>query len=64
MRLRREKTFDRLIRAFAESVEELDFEAAEGWFATARMHVEPQATSQAPPRHFSKDQHRRARRSA
>jgi hypothetical protein len=63
MRFRREKTLDRLVRAFAESVEELDFDAAEGWFATARLQVGAQA---APPPaiRFTRDQPRRARRSA
>jgi hypothetical protein len=63
MRLRREKTLDRLVRAFAESVEELDFEAAEGWFATARLQVEPQVAPR-PATRFPREQPRRARRSA
>jgi hypothetical protein len=41
MRSRKDKTLDRLVRAFAEAVEELDFDAAEGWFATARLQVGP-----------------------
>jgi hypothetical protein len=37
VRSRKEKTLDRIVRAFADSVGEFDFDAAEGWFATARL---------------------------
>jgi hypothetical protein len=37
VRSRKEKTLDRIVRAFADSAGEFDFDAAEGWFATARL---------------------------
>lgn len=39
MRFRKDRTLDRIVRSFAESVEEFDFDAAEGWFATARLRA-------------------------
>jgi hypothetical protein len=62
MRFRRKKTLDRIVRAFAESVEAFDFDAAEGWFATARLHLgQPARPATGPQREPA---HRRARRSA
>jgi hypothetical protein len=63
MRFRRKKTLDRIVRAFAESVEAFDFDAAEGWFATARLHLgQPARPATGPQRRQPAP--RRARRSA
>jgi hypothetical protein len=64
MRFRRKKTLDRIAQAFADSVEAFDFDAAEGWFATARLHVGQPArpTARGPER--GQPAPRRARRSA
>ena len=48
MRWRRKRTLDRIVRAFAESVEELDFASAEGWFAAARLYSGPAAAPSRP----------------
>jgi len=37
--MRRDKTLEKIVQAFAEAVAEQDFDAAEGWFATARLHI-------------------------
>jgi iron uptake system EfeUOB component EfeO/EfeM len=37
--MRRDTTIDRIVKAFAEAVSAHDFEAAEGWFAAARLHA-------------------------
>lgn len=63
MRFRKKKTLDRIVRAFAESVEELDFDAAEGWFATARLSAGVPAAPQPSSRPVGAPA-RRSRRSA
>jgi hypothetical protein len=63
MRFRRKTTLDRIVRAFAESVEAFDFDAAEGWFAIARLHAgQPTRPVTGPQRGQAAP--RRARRSA
>jgi len=37
--MRRDRTLEKIVQAFAEAVAEHDFDAAEGWFATARLHI-------------------------
>jgi hypothetical protein len=48
MRWRQKRTLNRIVRAFAESVEELDFASAEGWFATARLYAGPPPAASRP----------------
>ena len=50
-------------RAFADSVGEFDFDAAEGWFATARLQS-GRAASHGHPRGTNQGVSRRVRRSA
>jgi hypothetical protein len=63
VRSRKEKTLDRIVRAFADSVGEFDFDAAEGWFATARLQS-GRAASHGHPRGTNQGVSRRVRRSA
>ena len=48
MRWRKKRTLDRIVRAFADSVEELDFASAEGWFAAARLYGDRPAAPSRP----------------
>jgi hypothetical protein len=42
--MRRDRTLEKIVEAFAEAVAEYDFDAAEGWFATARLRLAKRAT--------------------
>lgn len=37
--MRRDRTLEKILKAFSDAVAEGDFDAAEGWFATARLHL-------------------------
>ena len=37
--MRRDRTLEKILKAFADSVAEEDFDSAEGWIATARLHL-------------------------
>jgi len=37
--MRRDRTLEKILAAFADAIDERDFDAAEGWMATARLHL-------------------------